>query len=181
MGKPKEAQSARLFMSLIVSREDILPEGQKALEAMFGEIDLVSERFSFDFTDYYSKEMGPHLFRHFVTFKNLIPIPRLPEIKLTTNRLEEQLATQEGNRRFNIDPGYLCLHHVVLATTKGYSHRPYLRDGIYADLTLIYRNKSFQSLGWTYPDYRQGPVIDFFNQLRKKYLDGLKQGVTDQC
>ncbi|HSB05922.1 MAG TPA: DUF4416 family protein [Thermodesulfobacteriota bacterium] len=181
MGKPREAASARLFMSLIVSSEDILPEGQKALEAMFGEIDLVSQRFPFDFTDYYAKEMGSRLFRHFVTFKDMIPIPRLPEIKLTTNRLEEQLATQEGNRRINIDPGYLCLHHVVLATTKGYSHRPYLRDGIYADLTLIYRNKSFQSLEWTYPDYRQAPVIDFFNQLRKKYLDGLNPGVTDQC
>ena len=92
----------------------------------------------------------------------------LPEIKLTTNRLEEQWATPEGNRRINIDPGYLCLQHVVLATTKGYTHRPYLRDGIYADLTLIYRDKSFQPLEWTYPDYRQAPRDRFLQSSPKK-------------
>jgi hypothetical protein len=181
MGSPKEAQPARLFMSLIVSDDAILQPGLLSLASIFGETDLVSERFPFDFTLYYTKEMGSCLFRHFVTFKNLISISRLPEIKLTTNRLEGAWATPDGNRRINIDPGYLCLHHIILATTKGYTHRPYLRDGIYADLTLIYRNKSFQSLEWTYPDYRQAQVIDFFNQTRKRYLDDLKKGATHSC
>jgi len=168
-------------MSLIVSGDPFLHQGLEELGFVFGEIDFMSERFPFAFTSYYEKEMGSSLFRHFITFKDLRSIPRLPEIKLTTNRLEEQWATREGNRRINLDPGYLCLHHVVLATTKGYTHRPYLRDGIYADLTLIYRDKSFQPLEWTYPDYRQASVIDFFNQVRKRYLNGLKQGVNDPC
>jgi hypothetical protein len=118
--------------------------------------------------------MGGDLFRCFITFKILISIPLLPDIKQSTNRLEERYATPVGNRRLNIDPGYICLEHVVLATTKGYAHRPYLRDGIYADLTLIYRNKSFQALEWTYPDYRQEEVIGLFNQFRKKYVEDLK-------
>ena len=181
MGQPKEAQPVRLFMSLIISDEDILHEGLGSLTPIFGETDLISERFPFNLTAYYQKEMGSDLFRHFISFKELIPIPRLPEIKLTTNRLEEQSSTPEGKRRINIDPGYLCLHHVVLATTKGYTHRPYLRHGIYADLTLIYRAKSFQSLEWTYPDYRQARIIDLFNQMRKRYLDDLRQGATDRC
>jgi hypothetical protein len=74
----------------------------------------------------------------------------------------------------NIDPGYISLSHAILATTKGYAHRPYLRDGIYADLTLIYRNRSFQPLEWTYPDYRQDQIILLFNQFRKKYMEDLK-------
>jgi len=181
MGRPKEAQDAKLFVSLITSEETLLQQGLAGLGSIFGETDWVSERFPFNLTEYYAKEMGFPLFRHFITFKDLRPIPMLPEIKLTTNRLEEQWATREGNRRINLDPGYLCLHHIVLATTKGYTHRPYLRDGIYADLTLIYRDKSFQPLEWTYPDYRQASVIDFFNQVRKRYLNGLKQGVNDPC
>lgn len=168
-------------MSVIVSDEDTFRQGVSGLTPIFGETDSISARFPFNLTAYYKKEMGSDLFRHFISFKNLIPISRLPEIKLTTNRLEEQSSTPEGNRRINIDPGYLCLHHVVLATTKGYTHRPYLRDGIYADLTLIYRAKSFQSLEWTYPDYRQASIIDWFNQMRKRYLEDLKQGVTDRC
>lgn len=98
----------------------------------------------------------------------------LPQIKRSTNGLEEKYANSLGNRRINIDPGYICLEHAVLATTKGYAHRPYLREGIYVDLTLIYRNKSFQALEWTYPDYRQQEVIGLFNQFRKKYADDLK-------
>ena len=181
MGTPKEPQPARLFMSLIVPGEDILRQGLEELGFLFGEVDVMSERFPFHLTDYYAKEMGFPLFRHFVAFKDLIPIPRLPEIKRTTNRLEEKLATPEGNRRINIDPGYLSLPHVVLATTKGYTHRPYLRDGIYADLTLIYRKRSFHALEWTYPDYREEEVIHLFNRLREKYRGDLQVGVTARC
>ena len=181
MGKPREPQPARLFMSLIVSDEDIFRQGLEELGFLFGEVDLMSERFPFHFTDYYTEEMGSPLFRHFVAFRDLIPIPRLPEIKRITNRLEEEMAAPEGSRRINIDPGYLCLQHVVLATTKGYTHRPYLRDGIYADLTLIFRNKSYHPLEWTYPDYREDEVIRLFNRLRKKYREDLKEGETHRC
>jgi hypothetical protein len=98
-----------------------------------------------------------------------------------TNRLEKKYAAPDGNRRINIDPGYIRLEHVILATTKGYAHRPYLRGGIYADLTLIYRNKSFQPLEWTYPDYRQEEVIALFNQFRKRYLEDLRGGPARLC
>ncbi len=174
MGKPKEPQPAKLFMSLIASEDEFLHRGIKDLCLDFGEIDSTSERLPFCFTDYYAKEMGDHLFRHFITFKNLISINLLPDVKRSTNGFEERYATPSGNRRLNIDPGYVCLEHVILATTKGYAHRPYLRDGIYADLTLIYRNKSFQPLEWTYPDYRQEEVIKLFNQFRKRYAEDLK-------
>ncbi len=181
MGIPREAQPARFFVSLIVSREEMLQRGEEELRLRLGTIDFMSDRFPFDFTDYYAEEMGASLFRHFVAFRELMPIPRLSQIKLTTNRLEEELSGPDGRRRINIDPGYLCLQHVVLATTKGYTHRPYLRDGIYADLTLIYRNKSFQALDWTYPDYRQSEVIELFNRLRKKYGEDLRRGANEGC
>lgn len=181
MGTPKEPNPAKLFMSLITSEDDILRQGVEDLRLAFGEVDFISERFPFNFTDYYAQEMGGNLFRHFITFEPLIPIPLLPNIKQTTHGLEKKYATSHGDRRMNIDPGYICLEHVILATTKGYTHRPYLRDGIYADLTLIYRNRSFQPLEWTYPDYRQAEVILLFNQFRKKYVEDLKRRSHHLC
>src|SRR5512143_789243 len=181
MGKPKEPQPARLFVSMIAMEKQVFDQGVEDLCSAFGETDTVSERFPFDFTDYYTPEMGKPLFRHFITFRQLIPIPRLPEIKQATNRLEEKYAIPGGKRRINIDPGYVCLEHVILATTKGYTHRPYLRDGIYADLELIYRHQSFQALEWTYPDYRQEAVIRIFNQFRKEYLEELREGKHRLC
>jgi hypothetical protein len=181
MGKPKEPEPAKLFMSLIALDDDIFEQGVRDLGLSFGQADTISERFPFHFTDYYTQEMGRPLFRHFITFEPLISIPSLPDIKKATNHLEEKYAASSGNRRINIDPGYICLQHVILATTKGYTHRPYLREGVYADLTLIYRNKSFQPLEWTYPDYRQERIITLFNQFRKKYLEDLREGKYGSC
>jgi hypothetical protein len=181
MGKAKEPEPAKLFMSLITSEEDILQKGVGDLQEIFGEIDFISEVLPFHFTDYYAQEMGDDLFRRFITFTSLISRALLPEIKLRTNHLEEKYSTRVGHRHINIDPGYLCLEHVILATTKGYTHRPYLREGIYADLTLIYRKKSYQPLEWTYPDYRQSEVIRLFNQFRKTYLEDLKRRLDHVC
>jgi len=181
MGIPKEPKPAKLFMSLIFSEVEILSQGLGDLKRQFGEIDFLSKVLPFDFTNYYNKEMGSNLKRHFVTFERLIPIPSLPQIKRLTNDLELKYADLQGNRRINIDPGYLCLEHVILATTKGYTHRPYLREGIFADLTLIYRDKSYRPLEWTYPDYRQEEVIGLFNQFRRKYLEDLKREGHEGC
>ncbi len=181
MGKAKEPEPAKLFMSLITSEEDVLQKGMDDLGEIFGEIDFISDVLPFNFTDYYAQEMGTNLFRRFITFGSLVSRASLPEIKQRTNDLEEKYATPLRHRKINIDPGYLCLEHVILATTKGYTHRPYLREGIYADLTLIYRSKSFRPLEWTYPDYRQSEVIGLFNEFRKTYLEDLKRRVEDPC
>lgn len=181
MGKAKEPEPAKLFMSLITSKGDTLQKGVDDLREIFGETDFISDVLPFDFTDYYAQEMGKDLFRRFITFAPLISRTLLPEIKQTTNHLEEKYSTPAGHRKINIDPGYLCLEHVILATTKGYTHRPYLREGIYADLTLIYRNKSYQPLEWTYIDYRQPEVIGLFNQCRKTYLEDLKRRLDHPC
>jgi hypothetical protein len=74
----------------------------------------------------------------------------------------------------NIDPGYLSQAHLILATGKGYTHRPYLRNGIYADLTLIYQGKKFRSLPWTYPDYADEKQLAMLEVIRARYLLQLK-------
>jgi len=74
----------------------------------------------------------------------------------------------------NIDPGYIALEHVILATTKGYAHRIYLKNGIYADLTLIYRDGTYRPLDWTYPDYAEKDTISLFNRWRDYYKKVMK-------
>ena len=51
-------------------------------------------------------------------------------------------------RKINIDPGYISLGNLVLATGKPFAHRPYLGSGIYADLTLVYQRGGFHPLEW---------------------------------
>jgi hypothetical protein len=89
------------------------------------------------------------------------------------NQIEDQ-CSEGGQRRINIDPGYISPAHLILATGKGYTHRPYLRNGIYADLTLLFSDKTFRSLPWTYPDYAGSQMIGLLNRIREKYLLDLK-------
>jgi hypothetical protein len=125
--------------------------------------------------------MGAGLSRRLVSFRNLISPDALPQIKLATNAMEAANAGDQGRRRINIDPGYIALSHVVLATCKGFSHRPYLRDGVYADLTLIFRAQTFQALEWTFPDYGSAQMIQIFNTIRGSYLNQLRVGRDEEA
>ena len=78
------------------------------------------------------------------------------------------------SRQVNIDPGYLDLAKLVLATTKDYAHRIFLRKGVFAEIALSFRGASFSANAWTYPDYASKEYIDIFNQMRKLYAPGLK-------
>ena len=69
-------------------------------------------------------------------------------------------------RTVNIDPGYITLSKLVLASTKDYSHRIYIGKGIYAETTLRFIHGSFKPIDTTYPDYRTQLAIDFFNRTR---------------
>lgn len=139
------------------------------LSEELGYIDYISEVMPFDYTDYYCAEMGDTLVRRFVSFDNLADPGDLPRVKLCTNKIEAVLA-REGKRRVNIDPGYISEAHLILATGKKYTHRPYIGDGIYADVTLIYRDRTFHPLEWTYPDYAGNVIVEMLIRMRKKYL-----------
>jgi hypothetical protein len=93
----------------------------------------------------------------------------LPDIKLYTNELES-LFTTGGQRKVNIDPGLLSEERFILATGKNFTHRIYLREGIYADLTLIYQQDSFRALPWTFLDHQDPSLIHYLNMLRQKLV-----------
>jgi len=181
MSNPKLPQPVKLIASVFSQAQDLISIVIKELSGKFGETDFVSEVFPFEFTSYYEGEMGKGLIRRFISFNEIVSPDRLPNIKLYTNETEDSLLDGQGNRRANIDPGYISLSHLILATGKGYAHRPYLRDGIFADLTLIYKDKSFCALDWTFPDYRSKEIIELMNTVRRKYmfqLMGLKGRVS---
>ncbi|MFZ5570541.1 MAG: DUF4416 family protein [Thermodesulfobacteriota bacterium] len=168
MSLPQLPPSAKLVISLLMADKSLYGIAGKALVQRFGPVDLASSWLGFDYTDYYAPEMGKPLFRRMLAFKNPIRQEELPAVKLATNRMEQQLAG-DGKRRVNIDPGYLVMERFVLASGKNYSHRIYLGEGIYADLTLLYQKKAFQKLPWTYPDYADTGITTFLEAVRKKY------------
>jgi hypothetical protein len=173
MSTPKDADDVKLVASLFSPEEKILEEVIVELQKAHGSADWVSPPLFFDRTRYYEKEMGWPLHRRFLSFRNLIRPEEIVDIKLQTNELEKR-TLREGKRRVNIDPGYVALERLVLATGKNYTHRIYLSKGIFADLTLVFHQGSFQTLAWSYRDYADPVVIGYFNKIREHYKNQLR-------
>jgi hypothetical protein len=174
MSQPQAPKPAKLVIGLFMREKHLLAAVCQDLTPRFGSIDMVSPWFAFDFTKYYETEMGAPLSRRLIVFKDLVRQGDLADVKLFTNSIEKKYARQ-GKRLVNIDPGYMLPERFVLATGKNYSHRIYIGKGIYADLTLVYRQGSFQTLDWTYPDYADPGMRSYLNSVRKKYIEDLKQ------
>ena len=131
-----------------------------------GSIALHTPPTPFTHTRYYGKEMGEGLLRQWYAFNSLIDPALLPSLKHMSNEVEHKYCDEKGERSINIDPGLITLNNLILASTKNYSHRIYVGQGIYAEVTLLYRDKRFQALEWTYPDYREPAALEFFNEVR---------------
>jgi hypothetical protein len=174
MSIPQDPKPAKLFMSVIAGSKEYIAEVLSQLAGSHGILDFVSPLLAFDYTDYYYAEMGQPLVRRFASFDGLISQEDLAQIKVQTNLLENEQSAG-GNRRVNIDPGYLLAERLVLASGKNYAHRIYLSSGIYADLTLIYRDRDYLPLAWTYPDYAEPKFRLWLRALRQKYLLQLRE------
>lgn len=167
-------EDVKLIAGLLAASARQLEQAKTALQQKYGPIDNESGVVDFDYTLYYNNEMGNSIVRQFVTFEKLIYPGRLKQIKTETNAMEVAQSL-EGLRQVNIDPGYLTLASVVLATTKDASFRVYLGDRIFAQTTLFFQDKTFQPYQWTYKDYRDRRHIEFFNIVRAEYHDLIRQ------
>ena len=177
MGKAKRPQRVKLVIGMLAKDKKLFDVVEEFFVDEFGEIDYRSAVLLFGHTDYYKRELGHPLRRRFISFEKLIPPERIAKIKIITNSLEEKLARRKSGsikRQVNIDPGYISDSKLILATTKNYSHRIYLNKGVYAEVTLGWRNASFQPFEWTYPDYRTVEYINVLNAIRNAYMEQKK-------
>jgi len=172
MGEIRNHPSVLLLIAAFSPSEEVLAAGRRKVSGELGPICLESRTFRFDeFTHYYDQEMGNILYKRFWVFERLIDPGRLAEIKTETNRWETEIADTVRDicftpRPLNLDPGYIDLGKLILASTKDHCHRIYLRNGIFAETTLIYTKKQWQNLPWTYPDYQSAEYKAFFCECR---------------
>lgn len=122
--------------------------------------------------------MGPGLLKRFFAFKELIDPGRLADLKIQTNGWEAEyagLGRHPEPRPLNLDPGYIALGKLVLASTKDFSHRIYLARGIYGEVTLCFRRGAWEPLPWTFADYRRADYHHFFCECRNYLHRELKE------
>lgn len=169
MGQPSPPEPALLILAAFSRHETALDWARRHAVDAWGPLALESPVFDFHETNYYEPTMGRGLRKTFFTFAELIDPAELVAIKLQTNLWETQYARgahHEEPRPLNLDPGYLTLGKLVLASTKDFAHRIYLDRGIYAETTLHYRRHHWQHHEWTFADYRRPDYQAFFSEAR---------------
>ena len=176
MGSIRTFNPVKLFVGVLVSEAAHLAGVEEQLCSEYGPIDLRSSVIPFTFTSYYRHETGDNILRAFCSFERLINAGQLPEIKHRTNALEGESVAAGGSvkRPVNLDPGYIENAKVILASTKNFYHRMYLGRGIFGEVTMHFRNNSWEFFPWTYPDYQSKDYQDFFLRMRQIYRSQLR-------
>ncbi len=182
MGKIFLLKPAKFIISMFTSDKCLFSLYKEELIKRFGEVDFESNVQPFNFTDYYEKEFGKNLVQKLFSFSALIRQDELAEIKIITNDLENNNIDKNikknithHKRKINLDPGYITLDKYILASTKNGPSRIYLNQGIYAEITLRFINKSFVPCEYTYPNYKTNEYINFLNSVRLKYKLQLRE------
>lgn len=176
MGAVYDFEREKLIIGIIYHEPEVLETALSILTAEFGEVEAVSEEFSFskEFSTYYDEEIGGEGLRRIYSFKELVDPSRQAEIKTRTNEIEAELS-HGSNRKINLDPGFINHGRLLLATTKETGFRIPLKDGIYTELTLFWARGGWQKLPWTYRDYQSERVQKFITEVRRTYLAKRKE------
>jgi hypothetical protein len=170
MGEICEPAPVLVILAAFSRYAEALGWAQARAIAYWGSVALASPRFDFTETDYYEPTMGAGLSKCFWAFERPGDAGLLAEWKIETNAWESEYADKSGHyepRPLNLDPGYLTPAKLVLASTKDHAHRIYLARGIFAEVTLYYKERRWQAREWTFPDYRRADYHQFFDACRE--------------
>lgn len=165
MGKPRPPEKAVLFVSSLYSMESAYETSKDSLKKTFGTVLFESQPIPWQFSNHYNDELGTPIYRSLLFFDAVIEPSFIIEAKHITNDLESELS-RENRRLVNLDPGYMTLAKVVLASTKNYSHRIYLGRRIYGELALYFKDGMFRPAFYTYNDYKSEPLLSIFCDVR---------------
>lgn len=177
MWEVSEPKPVKLIVGILAANEDSLGVARERLVELFGCADLVSRVWAFTQTDYYKEQAGEKIVRGFVAFERLIDPGELASIKIETNHLEQQLAEELETsfpRPVNLDPGIIEPSKLILASTKNFSHRIYIGQNMYAELTLSYSKGKWESYAYTFPDYKENRYHEFLSMARGRLVEQLR-------
>lgn len=173
MANIKYPGRVRFITGILAANEECLQLAINEIESMWGKADIRFGPIPFTYSKYYKDEAGGDILRAFLGFADEIPREKLIEWKLAANELEKTLAKKLDcglSRPVNIDPGYIAPEKLVLASCKNFAHRIYLGEGVFAEVTLLYKAGKFTTLDWTFPDYGCGDYYPFFYQVRDSLM-----------
>lgn len=176
MGRIKFVEPVISICAIISRHEHALAWSLAKLSDLWCDALVQPQEVPFDAADYYRNEMGDGVRKWMVASAGLMDPAYLADWKLNAGSWEKEFAEEgeyEEVRPLNLDPGYISQGKLVLATVKDRDHRIYLRDGIFAEVTLRYLRSGWTDNRWTYRDYRREETKAFASACRARLREQL--------
>src|ERR1041385_4514381 len=175
MGLPLPPDPAKAFVAVLYRDDDALARTRELITVRVGPIDYEGGDHPFEDTDYYAEEMGRGLRRRLFSISTLLSPEEIVDVKLASIGIERDLRGPQGARRVNLDPGYLDVHKVVLASVKPGGLKVHLGRGVFADVVLRYEKGHFLPFSWTFVDFRTGAYEPELIRMREVYKRDLRR------
>ena len=166
MGESIYPSESKAVLFLLTNQEALAQKVIAHFEPTLGPVEIQGPWHDFHHSPYYEKEFGKNLKRCVVGFKNIFEPHRLAELKHQTSQLEKKLSQTE-DRAINIDPGYVDLFKVVLASGKAGGQKVALAKDVHAYTLLRYEKGKWQPFDWTYPDFKEATYHDELLKIRQ--------------
>lgn len=169
MARRQEPAPGKFLISVIYSSLDALSDCLDVMEKKFGRVKCETLEIPCSNTEVYREEMGDDLIRRFFSFEKDVDRSTLPELKAFCSKTEYQFSDIVDDFHFrcvNIDPIIQTPDNIVVASHHETNYNIYVKDGVYAEIALIYGRGQYLRLPWTNADYYHDEAIDFFNRVR---------------
>lgn len=172
MARNQKPAPGRLIVSVIYSSMDALADSLTLLEKKYGRVQCETLEIPCCNSKAYSEEMGENLLRRFISFEKNIDRANLVELKTVCDKIEMQLSDVVDDFNFrtvNLDPGILTPANIVIASHHETNYNIYIKDGVFAEIALIYGRGKYLRLPWTNSDYYDEEAIFFFTRVRDSF------------
>jgi len=169
MDEPIIPPPAKLFAAIRCLDIEKRMQAERLLKKRFGDADYRTKEIPIPI-DLYEQGNRPILTMVLISYKKLITREDIVKVKQITHEIEKKVC-KANEMNFSVDPGYLTLSNVYLASFKEFFHRTYVRKGVYLENLYRYLAKRYQPWEWTPPEYRKPEALFFFHEMRRLYCN----------
>ncbi len=173
MAKRPKPLPVKLYVRLTTRTPEILDEVIEALIAKYGDVDFRTAPLE-DGNELAGERPPPSPTRKLVSFERLVDPGKLARYGKASLRIERELLGRPRSRReppVRISPGYVTSAIVVASSTKNATHRIYLGQGIYGEVSHVLHDGRLQPNPWTPSEDASPPALHFLQCAWQRYLE----------
>ncbi len=172
-GRAGNSSKGQTVLRIITASGELAQSAEAALVKKYGDIDFKTAKIPFAHTEYYGGMGG--ICSGCCSRSGSSSGVRTSWRSSSSPTGWKRKLSGKDRRIVNIDPGYLTLSNVFLASCKEYFHRAYLREGVYLENEYRFVARHYEPWGLDVSRLQAAEYLDFFHGVRRLYAQQVRK------